>query len=74
MLSVNCSEDAASRVYEVLDANVKKYRVKSRSHNARGLNLCVELPAGDIAGLEEKLAALDLDRFSILEYDAEDIL
>ncbi len=74
ILIVSCSEDMADEVYGVLDKFAKNYRVKSRSYNSRGVNLCIELPVRGVSELEKELSQLDLNRFSILEYDAEDVL
>lgn len=53
----------------------KNYRVKSRSSGKNGFDYVFELTVKDPAALMEKLNALsDVKRFSLIEYDSQDIL
>lgn len=51
-----------------------QYRVKSRNYTSRGLDLVVELNVRKPEDLCEELRALGAEKFSIVEYDCDNIL
>jgi hypothetical protein len=54
---------------------VRRFRVKSRNYTLQGIDLVLDLAPIDPKRLSEHLAQLEeVERFSLLEYDAEDIL
>ena len=66
------NEDALTKV---LQECAKNYRVKSRNYTSDGMDYAVELSVKDPKALTERLSAVsEIDRFSVIEYDAEDIL
>ena len=62
--------------HDVLDVYSKKrYRIKSRNYTQDGVDLAIELSVKEPARLAEALSALAyVERFSIIEYDAGDIV
>ena len=53
----------------------KHYKVKSRSMSGQGMDLTVECTLTEPEKLTEALRTLDkVERFSLIEYDAEDIV
>lgn len=57
-----------------LAKHTKTYRVKSRNYTGRGLDLVVELTVHDPEALAGELRALGTEKFSIIEYDHDNIL
>ena len=59
----------------LLEKYTKRYRVKSRNHTEKGMDYVFEITtkeAAVLAGEMEK--AKDIERFSLMEYDSDDIL
>ncbi len=53
----------------------KSYKIKSRNYSGDGVNYAIELSIKDPDALAVKLHGIDgIERFSIIQYDAEDIL
>ena len=53
----------------------KHYRIKSRNFGSKGVDYVFELSVKDITGLTEKLTGIsEVERFSLIEYDSQDIL
>lgn len=76
ILVVHCSSaDKESAVNEILSKCTKKYRVKSRNHTEKGMDFIFEIvtkEAGTLAVELEKEAGVE--RFSLMEYDSDDVL
>ncbi len=76
ILVVHCkSAENENAVTGLLKRYTKKYRVKSRNHTERGMDFVFEIvtkEAGALTGAIEKEAAIE--RFSLMEYDTDDIL
>lgn len=65
------------REKEILDAVAsvtKSYRVKSRNYTANGADYVIELSVKKPEDLTSKLKDLDLEAYSLIEYDSEDII
>lgn len=59
----------------VLKANSKTFKIKSRNYSGEDINLAIELTLKDPDILAQKLSSIEsIERFSIVQYDAEDIL
>lgn len=74
-LILHCDQNDEERVMKVVEENTKKYRIKSRNFTSKGMDYAVECSVKDPRVLSEKLAAESaVERFSIIEYDNEDIV
>ncbi len=59
----------------LLKENTGSYRIKSRNYSGNDLNLTIELSVKDPETLAEKIREIGgVERFSILQYDAEDLI
>lgn len=66
---------AASDIEAMVKENSSKYRIKSRNVTRDGINYVFELFAKSASDLSESLAnAEGVERFSLMEYDPDDIL
>ena len=69
--------NAQNDVEKIIKDNTKKYRIKSRNITDKGINFVFELDAknGGVGKLTESLTKVELvDRFSLMEYEPDDIL
>lgn len=69
------STDDEAEIISILQKNTKKYRVKSRNYTEKGMDYVFEIIAkemGSLAGDMEKSACVE--RFSLMEYDSDDVL
>ena len=68
----NAKEDTLKNL---LDKNTRSYRIKSRNYTAKGMDYAVEIKIRNPQALVDVLkASKDVDKFSIIEYDADDII
>ena len=75
ILVIHTKDDAETAVTEALRSCAGSFRVKSRNFNREGMDLAIELSVKDPQELSRKLSGMDtVERFSIVQYDAEDIL
>ncbi|MDO4304117.1 MAG: DUF4956 domain-containing protein [Bacillota bacterium] len=76
ILVVHCkSAENESAVTGLLDKYTRKYRVKSRNYTEKGMDFVFEIvtkEAGILTGEMEKETGIE--RFSLMEYDSDDIL
>lgn len=76
ILVLHCkSAQDENAVLSVLSSYAKKYRVKSRNHTNKGMDYVFEIimkNAGELAIALEKEESVE--RFSLMEYDSDDIL
>jgi len=59
----------------ILRENAKRYRIKSRNYTSRGVDYAVEVTLKDVSRLTDALSeAKKIERFSLIEYDADDVV
>lgn len=74
ILVVHCAADKSDEVDKIIKENTKSFRVKSRNFTNKGLDLVVEISVKDSKELTDKLLQVkEIERFSVLEYDSEDM-
>lgn len=62
-------------ILEILKKYTKKYRVKSRNYTSRGMDYVFEIIVKDAAILAVELEqTVCVERFSLMEYDSDDVL
>ena len=52
----------------------KKYRVKSRNYTSNGVDYTIEISLKNVNDLTSKLKSEKIDKFSLIEFDSEDIM
>lgn len=76
ILVVHCnSAEKEGAVIGLLEKYAKKYRVKSRNHTEKGMDFVFEIVTKEavvLAGEMEKTP--EIERFSLMEYDTDDVL
>ena len=68
----DCTEDT---LVSAVKEYAKRWKIKSRSSGTSGMDYVFELSVKDSKNLTERLQALSgVERFSLIEYDSQDIL
>ncbi len=63
-----------SEVKEILEKATKSYRIKSRNFTPRGCDYVVDISLDDTEPLAAALKEKSVEKFSIIEYDSDDLL
>ena len=74
VLVLHCAPEAELSVLEKIEAHTKRFRVKSRNFTERGLDMVLELSVKDMSKLSEDIRETEVERFSVIEYDSDDVL
>lgn len=72
---LNCAPEDEKTILEKIGEQVKKYRIKSRNFTDKGLDMVLELSVKSPEKLAESIRTTkSVRKFSIIEYDSDDIL
>lgn len=74
ILVLHCQPEEERAILEIINKYARKYRVKSRNFTGRGLDLVLELSAKSLEKLSDEIRQANVEKFSILEYDSDDVL
>jgi len=74
VLVFQCAPDADLEILSSIKEVTSRFRIKSRNYTERGMNYVIEFSVKDPAALTERLKSLELDKFSVIEYDSEDVI
>lgn len=74
-LVLHCEESAEAQITRILKKSTQRFRFKSRNYTAKGLDLVAEVTLKDAGALTKQLSQLEaIERFSLIEYDTEDVV
>ena len=75
VLIIRSLEDAEDNLINMFKAMKISYRFKSRNYSSKGFDYAIEFTYKNIKELNEKLSKNErISRYSIIEYDADDIV
>ncbi len=74
VLVFQCATDKDLEILSNIREITSKFRIKSRNYTARGMNYVIEFSVKDPAALTERLKELEIEKFSVIEYDSEDVI
>ena len=75
VLVLDCSPEDESKVLKTISEQTKKLRVKSRNVTDKGVDMVLELSIKSPENFSEIIKAEEaVKRFSLIEYDSEDII
>ena len=74
ILVFHCATEQENAVVEALKSVTKRYRIKSRNYTSKGMNCVVELSVKKTEELAKKLKESGVEKFSVIEYDSDDVL
>ena len=67
-------DDAEAQISPILKENTKSFKIKNRNYSENGIDYAIEFTAKDVSPLIENLRrAEQVKRFSIVQYDADNI-
>lgn len=69
-----CKNEEQEKVLEAIKANTKAYKIKSRNYTSSGLDMVIEFSSKNVEAVAQKMIECAIERFSIIEYDNEDVL
>lgn len=74
VLIFHCDAEQDKAIFEVIKKTTKRYTIKSRSCTAKGMDYVVELSAKNVDALTDSLRNANVDKFSIIAYDCDDVI
>ncbi len=74
VLILHCDDQQEKPVFEAIKQEAKKYTIKSRNCTVKGMDFVVELSVKNIDELTDRLRNLKVEKFSIIEYDCDDVI
>lgn len=74
VLVFQCAPDADLEILRNIKEVTSRFRIKSRNYTARGMNYVIEFSVKDPNVLIERLKGLEIEKFSVVEYDSEDVI
>lgn len=74
ILVFHCTTEREQEVLEAVKSVTKSYRIKSRNYTSKGMNCVVELSVKKTEELTKKLTEIGVEKFSVIEYDSDDVL
>lgn len=74
IMVLHCEDAKEPEVMNAVASSAKKYRVKSRNYKDQGIDFVFEISVKDVTALAGAIKNIDIDKFSIIQYDSDDIL
>lgn len=75
VLVVHCAAEKENAVLDKIKEYTSKYRIKSRNFTEKGMNMVIEISVKEPEILSEGLRETEgIEKFSIIEYDSDDVL
>ena len=72
VLVLHCRPEDEDKIFDEIKTICRKYRVKSRNYTSKGMDYVIELSVKQPDDLAKKLREIEVERFSIIDYDSED--
>lgn len=74
VLVLHCAPEKEADILGTVGEYTKKYRIKSRNYTEKGMDIVIELSTGSSEKLSEGMKEAGAEKFSIIQYDSEDVL
>lgn len=74
VLVLHCAPEKEAYILGTIGEYAKKYRIKSRNYTDKGMDIVIELSMGSPEKLSEGMREAGAEKFSIIQYDSEDVL
>jgi uncharacterized membrane protein YhiD involved in acid resistance len=74
VLIFHCNNDKEDEILMCIKKMVRHVRIKSRNYSANGMDYVLEFSSKEPDELSKELRKMSVDKFSIVEYDNEDII
>ena len=73
-ICARCKNEEQDMLLSVIKDSTKAFKVKSRNYTSSGLDLVIEFSTKDIEMVAQKIKECAIEKFSIIEYDNEDVV
>lgn len=70
----HCEAGKEDGIISAISSICKKHRVKSRNFTNKGVDVVVEASIGDVSALTAKMSECGAQKFSVIEYDSDDVI
>ena len=74
VLVLQCSYGEEQEIVQSIGKITSKYKIKSRNYTSDTVNFVIELSIKDTQLLTEELKKHNVQKFSVIEYDSEDVI
>ena len=74
VLVLQCSYGEEQEIVKSIGKITSKYKIKSRNYTSDTVNFVIELSIKDTQPLMEELKKHNVQKFSVIEYDSEDVI
>ncbi|MCR5670492.1 MAG: DUF4956 domain-containing protein [Butyrivibrio sp.] len=74
VLVFHASDISGEKVEQILTANTKSYKIKSRNYTPKGIDYVIDISVEGTDALASALQEAGIEKFSIIEYDSDDLL
>lgn len=75
IMVLHCSPENESEILNTIDEHTRKYRIKSRNYTQNSMNMVLEISVKNPQALSESIRETEyVEKFSIIEYDSDDVL
>ena len=74
VLVFQCADEKEQDTLKNIEKLTSHYRIKSRNYTSAGANYVIEFSAKNISTITDGLKKLNLEKFSVIEYDSEDVI
>jgi hypothetical protein len=74
VLIFHCDIEKENGIFDTIKQETKNYKVKSRNYTSKGMDYVIELSVKNLNELTDKLRNTGVEKFSIIEYDNDDII
>ncbi|MBD5469758.1 MAG: DUF4956 domain-containing protein [Lachnospiraceae bacterium] len=74
VLVFQCEPEKDLEILNNIKEITSRFRIKSRNYTAKGMNYVIEFSVKDPTALTERLKGLEIEKFSVIEYDSEDVI
>lgn len=74
VLVFHCQPEFEDEILEEINAQCKKYHIRSRNYSSRGMDYVIEFSMKEPELLVTRLRKINVERFSIIDYDGEEMI
>lgn len=74
VLILHCPDELETKVLMAIKQYSKTYKIKSKNFSSKGIDFVIELSVGNMSELTDEIKGLGVEKFSILQYDCDDIV
>jgi hypothetical protein len=74
VLIFHCDSDNEGEILKCIREMTKHSRVKSRNYTSKGMDYVIEFSSKTPDEITKQLRKLGIEKFSIIEYDNEDVI